>query len=456
MAPILLFGLLALLGLFSVWTGNYTLPLVLTAALPIGWAVLKRPAWAAAVTLASASWSLELVPGSTITPFKLMLVSTSGIMAMGLLSGGALPRPRGHWPVLYAIFIVWAMLIDIGYAQNGMDLVRVGGVVLTLMVFAHGIKARKDIDVVVVVLLALLALMALDLFRELGLGWWLGSKVIRGAGLVGNPNGTAQTALGVAGLALALSALASLPRLPVVLAVFTSLVLVLFMTVSRGAVVAVAVGLVVFAFTFPRTIRQRLSTLAAIAAVVTVFLVAMPAAFEARMVQTVETDRGSGSVTIDDSSRTELNLIAVDLILDNPFFGVGTEGFPLASERLIGLPYVCHNSYLGAGAAYGMLGFALVVLLMLWTPVLCFVQLRRAPDEERLFWSSYLAMGVAYAAMAASLPLLVTPLQAVIGSMPSLLLGTILARAPTNYGRRDAIARERAALRSRLADQHRA
>lgn len=455
MAPLLLFAALGLLGLFSIWSGQYAVSILLMAALPIGWAVLRRPAWAAAVTLASASFSVELLPGSTITPFKLLLVSNTGLMAMAFAAGSKLPRPPGAWPVIYGAFIIWAMIVDLVYAQNGMDLVRIGGVVLTLMVFTHGIKVRADINAVVIVLLGLLAVMALHLFNELGLRWWLSAAVVRGSGLVGNPNGTAQTAIGVAGLTLALSALSTLPRMPVVIGTFVSLLLVLFMTVSRGAVVSVVVGLVIFAWVYPRTFRQRAKTLGAIAAVVVIFLATMPAAFEARMLQTVETDRGSGAVTIDDSSRTELNLIALDIILDSPMLGVGTEGFPVIAERLVGLPYVCHNSYLGAGSAYGLFGLFLHLLLMFWTPALCWRRLRDAPDEERQFWASYFSMTIAFAAIAGSLPLLVTPLQSVIAVMPSLLLGSVLAREVTSHRRRDAVARERAAMRARLAESRR-
>ena len=455
MVPILLLGLLLALGLWSVWTGSYVLPILLMGALPIGWAILRRPAWAAAATLASTIWSIELVAGSTITPFKLMLLSTSGIMVMGLLSGEALPKPRGHWPILYGVFILWSMLIDIIHSQSGIDFVRIGGIVLTMMVFTHGIRAQKDVDVLVKVLLLLLLVIVGDLFRELGASWWLRSEIVRGHGLLRNPNGTAQTAFGIAGLALALSSLSSLRKVFVATAALTLLVLVLYMTVSRGAVVAAAVALLIFAFTYPRTVRQRVTTLGAITALIAVFVTSMPGAFQARMVGTVETDRGSGKVTIDDSSRTELNLIAVDLLLDNPFLGVGFDAFPIEAERVVGVAYACHNTYLAAGAAYGLVGLALILLVMLSTPLQCLIRLRTAPDEERVFWATYLAMGVGYAALLASAPLQIIPLHGVLGIMPSLLFGTLMTEPARPMRRRDAIARERAALRARLADQGR-
>ena len=202
------------------------------------------------------------------------------------------------------------------------------------------------------------------------------SDLGRLSGAGGDPNETAAAM--VAGLALA-TALAVAVRGPFLrLACVTAGVVcmfALFLTSSRGGLIALAVALIAAVIMGGR--RRGAMIVAALGAVVvTVFYFATIAPDSVRE-RVTHPEGGTG--------RVDIWTVGMRMVRDKPIEGVGSGNFTTASihyllepgklvrdDFIVDTPKVAHNTYLQVLAELGIVGFALFVTILLFSLVCAF------------------------------------------------------------------------------------
>jgi O-antigen ligase len=137
----------------------------------------------------------------------------------------------------------------------------------------------------------------------------------------------------------------------------------LVLTLSRSAILALAVGVLVLAFTRSRTLGVALSITAVGAAVVV-----YPIFLDARLSETWGQASSAAYLAeaASESYRQSALEAGVRLFLERPIFGLGFGGFQFASPRFLeGLPVTAsHNQFTSILAEQGLVGFTMVAALI--------------------------------------------------------------------------------------------
>jgi len=137
---------------------------------------------------------------------------------------------------------------------------------------------------------------------------------------------------------------------------------------SRAALVALAAGIIVLAFT--RSRRFGFATLATLAVLA---LVAYPLFLEQRLAAdagALSLAQQSVGLQRSDESRLAAALVGPQMWATSPIFGIGFGEYPLTTARFIGYSIESHNWYMNVLAEQGLVGVAL------WLPMLAAVGLR--------------------------------------------------------------------------------
>jgi O-antigen ligase len=178
--------------------------------------------------------------------------------------------------------------------------------------------------------------------------------------LGGNPNDLALTLNIVLGLALGLLSVERrrVPRFLLIAAMFV-MVGGILVTFSRSGFVTLAV---VGAMWAARTVRDRGGrALPAIALVVAVVAVAVPAGYSDRLSTIVDHE---ADTTGSANERWETMIIAANQILERPILGYGLGNNPHVSFTRGQLPQEAHNAYLKIGAEVGVAAMIVYVMFI--------------------------------------------------------------------------------------------
>ena len=194
----------------------------------------------------------------------------------------------------------------------------------------------------------------------------------RATGPMGDPNFFAQIVVVFVPISLErfMHEKRTINRLAALWCLATS-ILTVIITYSRGGLVAMIVGVIIYFLYYP---PQRIQVVFIILAVVAIF-VSLPRNYLDRLLTLTKLFGNSTTSRVEERSlqgRLSENLAALEMVKANPLFGVGLNSykylFPAYSKKL-GLALVAtereaHNLYLEVLAETGIIGFSIFLLIM--------------------------------------------------------------------------------------------
>jgi putative inorganic carbon (HCO3(-)) transporter len=155
---------------------------------------------------------------------------------------------------------------------------------------------------------------------------------------------------------------------PLAVACFLTMAMGLVLTLSRGAFVGLAVGVVFLAWTEPRTRR------AVVLSIIVVGAVAAGLATTHRAIWVTAVNAKERVAAANVESRLELWHAAAIMTAEHPLLGVGPGNFSSEAVQTLGRPvgapsFVAHDAYLEVAAEFGVGGFIafLAFLIMQWS-----------------------------------------------------------------------------------------
>lgn len=350
----------------------------LLAALPLLLLVSKYPV---EMSLGIFAFSIPFGPvlaiGNSGYTVNWILGAAAGavLLAFGLLNNRLQAPPRTT--LWWALFILWGGVTLLWGFDPVNGLVRFASagclILLYLVVVGVGIDAR-EFRAVILLAIAGGVFAAGYTLREFTQGFsFLSRASLMVNGQEANPNELADTLLLPFSLALGwcLSARNLLSR-TVSLAAGGLIALCLFLTMSRGSVVALAVLLLVF------LVRLRVNSRIVIpVAIISGLIAFLPNLFFLRMQDSVSS-RAQG--------RWDIFVVTTHVIRQYGIWGAGLEGFRAAYTKFAGFAPIfrgfdrdSHNIYLQVWAELGIIGLALFLTAIWWQ----LKELRLAYRERR-------------------------------------------------------------------------
>jgi putative inorganic carbon (hco3(-)) transporter len=309
------------------------------------------------------------------------------VMAAALLSL-LLQREALRAPSFVWLFAAWIMWAGVGYAVTRYpdvvwpSLIEQGKVLLVALVAVNALRSETQIRYFMLFLLVSYVLFPA---RSTLVNYFVTGNTLLGRAIgpfiYSNPNDLAALTILMLGPALALWASAAQGSVVrwAALAGAAPLIVIIILTQSRGAFIALVVMALPSAIAL---VRRRPRTVALLAAVVGLALYLAPTAFWKRMeglrnATSVET---IGEMDPEGSARQRFAVLqnAVHIVQDHPILGIGLGAYGLANAQYnpsLGT-LDTHNTYLNIAAETGLPG--LVLFLMLVASVL-----RRAHEARR-------------------------------------------------------------------------
>jgi putative inorganic carbon (HCO3(-)) transporter len=322
---------LAILWMGRVIDRRSTLPFLLSRHPVFAYAVLLFPGWAFASTL----WA-ESVADARISAFRL----AQGALLLFIVFSAV--RERRH-----VLWVLWAFA---------------GGAMLTALIGLGGATATEDVGPY--------------------------AETIRLAGGIGDPNELA--AILVPSLAVTVGLLATTQTPPVrlgLLAMLLVMALALFLTQSRGGLVALAVTSIV-APVFAGPARPRV-----LAVVLTIAAFAI--SYYTLVAPPEQLERVTSFAAAGGTGRQDLWAISLKMFADRPVLGVGAGNFVVVEPRyairdidlqrpdlVVDTPQGAHNTYLHELTELGVVGAVVLAAVLLGALGLAIRAIRRLEREE--------------------------------------------------------------------------
>jgi O-antigen ligase len=342
---------------------------------------------------------VELVP-SVAGPTLSLAKVVGGVLALSWLAGVANNRYGRLFPSIHPLFtfsvtafLAWNLISVIWAIDSGATYVSTVSFLLNFMLFPivfSAVRTKVDLRYLILAFIAGAAftagygVIAQPNATSFATSPAAASGLNRLAGTIGDPNELAS--LLAAGIALSAVIVFNRRENPVmrvaVAAAALAMLLGIFLTVSRGGLVALAAMILTATLIGGRHRPQALLGGLGIAAVLAIlfFGVATPQARD----RVTANDGGSG--------RTDIWQVGWRMVEDRPATGVGSGNFPHASIRylvapgvirsdqyLVDQPSVAHNAYLQVLAETGVPGLAMFVGII----AACIVAAVRAQREFR-------------------------------------------------------------------------
>ena len=333
-----------------------------------------------------------------------LYVAILGAIFMGTVLRLPIDRPRLRWPTLevslIGAFLVYVTANFVGGRLFGLASARGSSIaslysqmltgILTFIAANLVLRGRSPYPVLAALLLSALLASAMALAQYVGaellFGDLMGGGELQGRTAVDRATGpfldpnyfgaylAAATTLGVACAVIAHSR--ALKIVTMALSAFVGVALVL--TLSRGALVALAAGLVTVAFT-----RGRRAGFLTLAAMLLAALVAWPLFADVRYAANPDIAAAGLGSQLESSGRTGAWLGGLEVFLSSPVFGVGFgRTVDLASSGI-----TSHNWYVGLLAETGITGLVLWALFI----AASVLALRNRPPTARTLGYSVLA-----------------------------------------------------------------
>jgi hypothetical protein len=342
------------------------LPLLLTAFALLR--CIRQPAWVLVAIVSAVCFPVTLA--TAVTVHKIVLLA-SFVRVLALIARRRVLLPVSPLvPVFIGVELLFT-LATLSWREGSFYSINwIVGATLCYVVVSQAVETvdeLRDIGPGMLAVLLLTVLVTTVQYRDASRSALI---VVRAAGPIGDPNATGAfavvTAFFAAPWVLARPARSRLVWLGVLLVPLIGLV---FMTNSRGVTVGLIGSIAAAMWLLSRGPAQRIRNIAIGITILIGAWALAPASYETRMTETLRSDV-SGQLVVNDTGRSQLNRIGLEMIAEEPVLGHGPRAFPVRARRIVGYAYALHNAWLGAivevGVPIGLLYLATHLLPLWW------------------------------------------------------------------------------------------